>query len=400
MENKNNQEKKKYSLIPLIILAVIAGFIAGITGEIIVRTYFMPDYTTSYFTSEYNLGDLNNRSNLIIRDAKKVVVNQDVKVEETIGSIQPALLRVFKRITPESDLSQDLSTSSLELLDLSEEEALYYNLDEPDFIALIITSDGWATASLSPGLVEDFNISDYVAIDNNRRLYDLDELSDFENLPGNLIFFHLDGASNLPIKALASRSNISLGQSVLTISDFNNVSLTSVSAIKFPGGILSSDALNIRLSLAGNLGNDFLNSFVFNLAGDLVAIIGSDKELIPAFSYTHYWQSFFQDKVFSPPYFGVNYLDLSRTKVVGLDREKGVLLQGSDERAAVIKGSPADQAGLLTGDIITWINNQELDYNHDLSSVISSYNPEEEISIIYIRGEEEYRVKVKLGARD
>jgi hypothetical protein len=400
MENKDKKQKRKNPLLPLILLAVVAGFVAGVTGEIVVRTYLFPDLNNSYFNNEFNLSDSNyNRSNLIIRDAKKVVVNQDVKVEETINSVQPSLLRIFKKINFDNAIS-DSATSSMESLDASLDEVVYYRLDEPDFIALTITSDGWAVASLSDQLVADFDIKEYVAIDNNRHLYDVDDISNFNDLPGNLAFFHLQGASNLPVKAVATRADISLGQSVVVVSGFDNIFLTSVSAIKFPGGVLSSDKLNVGLSLEGGVRSEYTNSFIFNLAGDLVATLGSDKDLVPAFSYTHYWQSFFSDKIFNPPYLGLNYIDLSRSKVMGLDKEKGALLQASTSDNAVIVGTPADLAGLQAGDIITWVNNKEINYNNDLASIISSYSPGDEISVIYIRKGEESTIKFKLGAKN
>lgn len=399
MAKEKNTETKRNSLLPLIILAVICGMIAGVVGELVFRTYIFPDYSTSYFNSEFNLADLNNnRSNLVIRDAKKVVVNQDVKVEETINSVQPSLLRVYRKIETATEVDSGAATSSIEAIDLSQDIS-YYRLDEPLFIALAITSDGWAVASLSDEMLQDFDVSQYVAIDNNRKVYNLDEISDFNNLPGNVVFFHVENISNMSIKAVAKRSDLSLGQSVVTISDFDSVYLTSVSAIKYPSGLLNSDNLNVRLDLAGDLSNDFLNSFVFNLAGDLVAIVGPQKELIPAFSYAHYWQSFFSDKSFSAPYFGANYLDLSRTKVIGLDRDKGALLQSEAETLAVELNSPAQSAGLQLGDIITWVNNNEINYINDLSSVISSFKPGDEVSIIYLRNGKEETVKVKLGVK-
>src|SRR5680860_949417 len=187
MENKDKKEKRKNTLLPLIFLAVVTGFIAGVTGEIVVRTYLLPDYNSSYFNNEFNLSDPNyNRSNLIIRDAKKVVVNQDVKVEETINSVQPSLLRIFKKINV-SDKGSNPATSSEENIDLSLNDVNYYKLDNPDFIALTITSDGWAAASLSDELLADFDVKNYVAIDNNFRLYDIDDKSYFNDLSANLI---------------------------------------------------------------------------------------------------------------------------------------------------------------------------------------------------------------------
>jgi hypothetical protein len=392
MEKK---EKRKNTLLPLVALAAFFGFIAGITGEIIIRTYFFNDYSAPYFNNEFNINDLNNnRSSLIIRDAKKVVVSQDVKVEETMNSVQNTLLRIFKRadITKEDLLVKDaLATSS--------QAIYYYDLNRPDFIALSITSDGWVAASLPEDVAVDFDLDNYIAIDNDRRIYNLDEMSDFKELPGNLSFFHLEGANNMPIRPVADRSSVSLGQSAVMVADFDSVYLTSVSAIEFPEGILSSDELNVRLNLAGDLSERFANSFVFNLAGDLVAVVGSNRELIPAFSYTHYWQSFFSDKEFSQPFFGVNYLDLSRIKVLDLEKSKGALLFSSDDILAVLSGSPAEEAGLQAGDIITWINNVELDYNHDLSSIIATFKPGDEVTVSYLRSGMENSVKIKLGVK-
>jgi hypothetical protein len=395
-------EKRKNYLLPIILISVLFGLIAGITGEIITRVYFFQDLSVPYFNDEFNLADLNyNRSNLIIRDAKKVVVNQDIKIEETINSIKPALLRIFKKIpVDEESVEESTILSQVDLNAKGEEDKLYYRLDEPDFIALIVTSDGWAAASLPEKLEKDFNIEDYVAIDNNRQIYELDELSDFKNLSGNLIFFHLQNASSLSIKAIASRSDISLGQSVLVIRDFNNAWLTSLSSLKSLTSISSSDDLNVRINLAGSLNEDLVNSFIFNLSGDLVAIVGAEKEIVPAFSYIYHWQSFFADKSFSRPFLGVNYLDLSRIKMLGLKKEKGALLQEELGSPAVVFGSPAELAGLAAGDIITWVNNKELNYDNDLSSIISTYRPGDEISIIYLRDNEEFVVKVKLGSKD
>lgn len=389
MEKK---EKTKNNLLTLIVLATLFGFIAGVTGEIVMRTYLFNDLNPSYFNTEFNINDLNNnRSNLIIRDAKKVVVSQDVKVEETMSSIQSTLLRVYKK-------GEGLDAALLEnKVDLT--QAVYYDLNRPDFIALSITSDGWVVASLNSDIAADFALEDYVAVDNNRKIYELDEISELEDLPGNLVFFHLAKATNMPVRSVASRANLALGQSAVVVADFDSVYLTSVSAIEFPEGVLSSDDLNVRLNLAADLSERFANSFVFNLAGDLVAIVDRDRELIPAFSYVHYWQSFFSDKTFNPPYLGVNYLDLSRVKVVGLEQNKGALLIENEDVKAVLPKSPAAIAGLQTGDIITWVNNKELDYNNDLSSIITNFKPGEEITIVYLRDGAETSVKVKLEAK-
>lgn len=399
MDKSKRQDKKgkgrKHHFLPYILLAALFGLGAGITGEILIQTYFLQDITSPYLSSEYNLSDLNyNRSGLIIRDAKKVVVSQDVKIEETISAVEPSMLRVFKKINPTASQSATSSNALSEAGSL--DEVTYYSLDNPDFVALSISSDGWATVSMPANLASTFVAEDYVAIDNSRQIYSLDEIVQFANLPGNLLFFHLKDANNMPVRSMLMRPDISLGQSVLVVSDYDSINPVNVSGLKQRSGVLSSDEVNISLELSQNLGSEFSNSFVFDLAGNLVAIIDSDLEAIPAFFYSHHWQSFFQDKEYSSPSLGINYLDLSYNKVLGLDMSKGALLQASTSSPAVLSGSAADIAGLQAGDIILWVNNQELNSENSLSEIIASYNSLDELSLIYLRDGDEYSTKVRL----
>lgn len=82
-----------------------------------------------------------------------------------------------------------------------------------------------------------------------------------------------------------------------------------------------------------------------------------------------------------------------------MERDKGALLKESENEPAVLAKSPAAMAGLQAGDIITWINNKELDYNNDLSSVLTNFKPEEEITVVYLRSGVEESVKIKLEAK-
>jgi len=389
---------QKNRLLPMIIVAFVCGFIAGVAGEIITRVYILNDYSIPYFYNEVNLDDLNyNRPGLIIRDAKKVVVNHDVKVAETINSIRPSLVGIYKNLgvngtSATSSPATPATTTALVNLE-------YYKLDEPIFIGLIVTSDGWVAASLPEALEKTFNIKDYVAITADKKIYQLEQISTLKDLPGDLFFFRLAAVNNLTVRKITDQSEISLGQSVLAINDFNNAFLTSISSFRKSTALLSSDSLNARFSLANGLGDEFKNSFVFDIAGNLVAVISANKEIVPAFSYTRYWQSLLQNGTVTQPFLGVHYLDLSTLKVLGLNMEKGAWLKSGENLPAIIKNSPAELAGLKEGDIISWINNQEINAYNDLANIISGFNPGDTINITYLRNGEEKIINVKLGEK-
>ncbi len=365
----------------LLFLSILCGLAAGLFGAALTSFYSQGDLFGVY--SDVNLADLNaNRSNLIIRDAKKVVVNQDLKISETVNSLKPSLIGFFREIP----------TSSPESLKMG-----YYKLDEPSFSGLVITADGWVAASLPAEIKASLVVKDYVGISSERRIYQVDKVSEFKNLPGDLVFFHLVGATNLAVKKIVPRSELSLGQTALVIKDFDQAILTSWSAFQKTPAVSSSDSLNARLSLSDEPGPDLENSFVFNLAGDLVAVISSDREIVPAFSYNPYWQSFLKKTSVVQPYFGVNYLDLSVVKAPSLSLDKGAWLYPTTDEPAVVKGSPAQQAGFKAGDVITWVDNQEINASSDLADVLATHNPGDTVTITYLRAGVQGEAKVKLG---
>lgn len=376
--------KIKNNIFLLIILTVVCGLVAGICGEIITRVYFLNDFSFPYASQELNLSDLNaNRSNLIIRDPKTVVVNQDVKVSETVSSLEPSLISVFKEISPKvtaDKLKPD-----------------YYPLDNPLFLGLIITSDGWAMSSLPAELKDSFAVKGYVAVSSDRKIYQIDKITVLKDLPGDVIFFHLREATNLPVRKIAPRAELSLGQSLIVLDNHNNVWPTTLSSFKKTPEVLNSDTLNARLLLANNSDAIQKNSFVFNLAGDLTAIIGANKEIIPAFSYSVYWQSFNEQTLAARPFLGVNYLDLAAVRIPDVNITKGALLYPAADKIAVIKDSPAAVAGLKAGDIITWIDNQEINATNDLADVLVNYKPGDKIVITYLRLNQEKELSLKLS---
>lgn len=371
---------KKHSLWVIILVAVFCGLAAGVLGEIITRVYFLKDFSVPYLSGDLNVNDLNsNRSNLVIRDAKKVVVNEDVKIGETLNSLKPALVGIFKEIPVGTSVNN------------------YYQLDKPYLTGLVITADGWLLVSVSPEAKKDFNLKSLIAVTSDRRSYKIDKINALTNIPGSLYLVHLSGAFNLTIKKNISRSDLSLGQTLLIIENISNVLPTSLTSINKGQKALSSDSLELELVLAGALTDEFKNSFVFNLNGDLVAVISDDKNVVPIFTYDYYLQTILNKNLLPRPYFGVNYLDLSGIKPLSLSLEKGAWLYGSSDKPAVLKNSPAQAAGLKEGDVISWVNNQEINSAADLADIISAYKAGDSITITYWRDGKEQETPVVLG---
>lgn len=378
----NNKIKNNNFLV--VFLAVTCGLAAGVCGEIITRVYILSDFSLPYLSQDVNLGNLNNnQSSLIIQDPKKVVVSQDLKISETISSLAPSLVSVFKEIKPQSEIN------------LAKPD--YYNLDQALFTGLIVTSDGWILSSLPEESKTSFTAKGYVVITADRKIYKIDKIAVLDNLPGDVVFFHLTAASNLPVRKIVPRAELSLGQSLLVIDNHNNAWPTSLSSFKKTPEILSSDFLNARLELANNSDAIQKNSFVFNLSGDLIAVVDAKQEIIPAFAYDSYWQSLWEKAAVVRPSLGLNYLDLSLARIPNLNLDKGALIYPGDDKIAVVKNGPAFAAGLRAGDIISWVNNQEINKYNDLADLITQYKPGDKITISYLRDNQDKQVDIKLG---
>ncbi len=365
----------------MIVLLTACGFAAGILGTLLVR-YMVEDSYLPYFNQELDLNNLNaNRAGLIIREPKKVVVNQDLKIEETLNAVSGSLVGVFKETAKSSDPNRPD----------------YYALEKPLFIGLVVTGDGWVVSSLPDDIKESFNVKNYLAVTADRKIYRIDKINVIKDSSGDAVFFHLAEANNLPVRKIVPRAELSLGQSLLVIDNEKNVWPTSLSSFKKSAVVLSSDAPQAFLSLANNSEAKQRNSFIFNFAGDLVAVIGADKDIVPAFAYSNYWQDLGKEQISGRPFLGLNYLDLSAVKIADITMNKGALVYPGSDKVAVVKNSPAAAAGLVAGDIITWVNNQELTSGNDLADLIIRYRAGDKITLSYIRAGQERQAEIKLG---
>jgi serine protease Do len=110
-------------------------------------------------------------------------------------------------------------------------------------------------------------------------------------------------------------------------------------------------------------------------------------------------------KELSRPYMGVVYqaIDRQYADTHGLSVQEGAIIQraanGNSTSPAVVPGSPADQAGIREGDIITKVNDQAIDTDHPLDATLSMYAPGDTVTVSLLRDGQTVKVQVKLGTR-
>ena len=74
-----------------------------------------------------------------------------------------------------------------------------------------------------------------------------------------------------------------------------------------------------------------------------------------------------------------------------------LLLKGGDNEPAVEENSAAHQAGLQEGDIILEFDNQKIDQNNHLATLIRQYNIGDTIVLKILRDDQTFTKEVVLG---
>ncbi|MCX6798342.1 MAG: S1C family serine protease [Candidatus Falkowbacteria bacterium] len=376
-----NSKKNFYLFLILIIGLSLA---AGILGEILSRSYLLPA-SNIFGNQELDLNSYNN-SNLIIRDAKKVVVNQDLKVSETFNSVQVSLIKIFKLQTANSKVKK----------------LAYYDLDKALAAGFIMTSDGWVALNISPTELEKTgfkkeSLNTFLALDSDKKEYVIDSVAANKSLTDVWVFIHLKNVNNLAVRKILDFRSLQSGQSLLVINSRGSILPSFLVNKRYPQIVRSSDLSQEELVLADALGDEFKNSFIFDLNGDLLAWVDTAKKIWPAQTIDLSWQSLMKSKTISSAGLGLYYLDLDKVKLVSGVINYGALIYPNENGLAFSPDSPALKAGLKVDDIILRFDSQELRGDFGLSEALANHKAGDVVTLTYWRAGQEKDLDVKLG---
>ncbi len=104
-------------------------------------------------------------------------------------------------------------------------------------------------------------------------------------------------------------------------------------------------------------------------------------------------QQILQKGYFARPYLGINYQPINPqiAATYNLPAQWGVYVTD------VANGSPASQAGIQQGDIITKVGNVALDETHSYVNALFTYKPGDQVTLEIVRGNQTSQVQVTLG---
>ncbi len=225
-------------------------------------------------------------------------------------------------------------------------------------------------------------------------------------------------ATNLPTVALGDSNSIQVGQFVVAIGNSlgefsNTVSFGVVSGIRRnisasgQGGVQETLDEVIQTDAAINPGNS--GGPLLNLKGEVIGIntamaTGAENIgfAIPINKVKSNISSVQRTGKITYPFLGVRYVIINNEVQAqrNLSVDYGALVsQGSQGESAITPGSPAEKAGIRTGDIILEANGRKITPDNTLSSVIQSLRSGETIHLKVLRSGQAIDVDAVLSER-
>ncbi len=279
---------------------------------------------------------------------------------------------------------------------------------------MLINSDGLI---LTNRHVVDDTTATYTVVTSNGKSYPATVVArDSEN---DIAFVKI-AASGLPTVSLGDSSTVQVGQQVIAIGNAlgqfqNTVTNGIISGLS--RGVTAGDSSGVTDS-SEQLSNLFQTDAAINpgnSGGPLVnldgQVIGMDTAVagqgsqnigfaIPINDIRPLIPGVENDGKITRPYLGVEYIPIEPSVAAAnnLPVTSGAWIESSDGTTApVIAGSPADQAGIQNGDIITKVGSKSIDASHSLQSLIANYKPGDSVILTVNRGGKTMTVNVKLG---
>ncbi len=368
------------SMILVILISIAFGATAGSLASGFVR-YLVAKYIFQDENAEQAMGE-----------SKKIIVDEDSAIIDAAEKISPAVVSIVATSRIQDFFGQTYT-------------------QEAGGTGFVITSDGMIMTNRHVVSDKDgkYTVLTYDGKSYDAKIVSLDPVFDLAVISIK--------ADNLPVVSFGDSSKLEVGQRVIAIGNAlgeyqNSVTSGVVSALNrtiVAGGGSQLERLEnvIQTDAAINSGNS--GGPLVNLEGQVVGVntamdLGGQliSFAIPSNVAKEAMDSVLKHGKIVRPYLGVRYVEITKkiAEVNNLPVNQGALVySASRELMAIIPDSPAAKAGLQVNDIITKVNNDEIDQKHSLLSLLQKYDPGTEVTLTIIRDRNEIKVKVKLGER-
>lgn len=218
----------------------------------------------------------------------------------------------------------------------------------------------------------------------------------------DVAFLKVDGVNNLTAATLGDSSTVRVGQDVVAIGNSlgqyqNTVTSGIISGTGRP--VVAQDGTSVenltdllQTDAAINPGNS--GGPLLNLSGQVIGIntaVAQDAQgigfAIPINSTKGMLKGVLAGNGIKRSYLGLQYVMITAevAKRYDLPVKQGAYVFGEGSGATVIKGSPADKAGIKDKDIVTEVNGQAVGPEGSLASITGQYAPGDKVRVKLLR---------------
>lgn len=353
---------------------IIVGLIAGIIGGL-VAIYTVNDY--------FSL--TRDRSRQVVLEESSAIIDVANKIGPSVVSIQTERNRVnfFGQSVNESSAASGIVITADGLI-LTNKHVIPENTDK----ITVLTSDN-----------QEFK---------NAKVLARDPLND-------IAYIKVDGNDLTPAE-LGDSDQVVVGQRVIAIGnalgEFENTVTSGIISgtgrpVTASAGQAEAEVLNdlFQTDAAINPGNS--GGPLVNIDGQVIGLntaVAGDAEnigfAIPINQAKQGIASIQKTGKLEKPYMGVRFvsIDSNIANQRDLPVNEGALLVSGQSGPAVIKGSPADKAGLREGDIITEVNGEAVTKKRSLVTITSRYEVGQQVHLRVIRGQDHLEITLTLEA--
>jgi len=401
MPKKNSAKRKKKKIIQreplfkwflIFLLIVFLGFISGATGSVVADKYIMPYLSTVPRLSRYNF--FQSDKPVIVQKNEKITVTEESGVIAAVAKVSPAVVSIVSTRDARGFFG-----------DVWEQKG--------GGTGFVLTNDG--LIATNKHVVADSEAT-YTVITNDGKNYSAKILA---RDPSNDFAVVKIEAENLPVATLGNSADLQVGQNVIaignTLGEYQNTVTTGVvsaigRSVSAGDGLMQSENLEdvIQTDAAINPGNS--GGPLVNIAGQVIGIntaIDRGGQLvgfaIPINNVQTAIDGIIREGKIVRPYIGIRFIPITKdfATLNKLASDHGALIYSGDPSLlSVLPDSPAQKIGLKEMDIITKINNQDIDESHSLNSLLAKYKPGDEVSLTVLRQKETLEKKVILGKMD
>jgi S1-C subfamily serine protease len=334
--------------------------------------------------------------------------------QSTTTTIKESKERVLAEGEVVSDVAKSVSPSVVSIVTTSTATSSFYGsvAQEGAGTGVVISKNGYILTNkhVIPDSIQSLSI---VMADG--KTYDSVTVVGRDPI-NDLAFLKINGVDNLTPATLGSSTDVSVGQKVVAIGNAlgqyrTTVTSGIISGIGRPvtagdetGSETESLSNLIQTDAAINPGNS--GGPLVNMNNEVIGInvaVASEAQgigfAIPIDDAKGLIETVLSTGKVSRPYIGVQYvmLDKAIARQLDIDQTSGAYV-GPGSGPAVVSGSPAEKAGLRSGDIITKVNSTTLSDTVSLVSQVAKYRPGDTITLTIIRSGKEQQVKVTLDS--